>query len=395
MSRILYVDACAGASGDMLAGALLDLGWPLSELAAMVESMGLAGEVAVSEDAQMHQGLAARRLEVQDLHHHQQHHAPHHHRHLADVLALLERLPEPVGEAAARVFRRLAEAEARVHGAAVEDVHFHEVGALDAIVDVTAFCAGLAWLGRPRLVVSPLPLGRGFVNCAHGRLPLPAPAVMNLLVGAPISPWPAEEETVTPTGAALLTTLADAWGGLPAMRLTRVGVGGGSRTGSHAPNVCRLFLGSEGGEILADSVVEIVCHLDDMSPEDLPVALESLIAAGALDAAAAPLAMKKGRMGLALTVLAAPERAEELAALVLEQTSSLGVRLRTLERRLAPRRVVEVQGPWGPARVKVAQVGRTLRLHPEADDVARICRQTGLPPAEVRRRLEDAARGHV
>jgi uncharacterized protein (TIGR00299 family) protein len=298
-----------------------------------------------------------------------------------------------VGAPAARVFTRLAEAEAKVHGKGLEDIHFHEVGAVDAIVDVTAFCAGLAWLGSPRLVCSPLPLGRGFVQCAHGRLPLPAPAVLNLLAGAPVWEWPAREETVTPTGAALVSTLAE-FAPMPAMVLAATGLGGGSRASSHAPNVVRLLLGEEAqAGALADEVSELTCHLDDMSPEDLPMVFARLMSAGALDVAAAPLIMKKGRPGLALTVLCPPALAEEMASLVLAQTTTLGVRLARLGRRILPREVITVDSPWGPARVKRARVGEGWRTHPEADDVARICRETGLAPQEVRERLAALAQG--
>jgi uncharacterized protein (TIGR00299 family) protein len=302
-----------------------------------------------------------------------------------------------VGVPAARVFTRLAEAEAKVHGKGLEDVHFHEVGAVDAIVDVTAFCAGLAWLGVQRLVCSPLPLGRGFVQCAHGRLPLPAPAVLNLLAGAPVIAWPAAEETVTPTGAALVSTLAE-FAPMPAMRLLAAGLGGGSRVSSHAPNVVRLILGEQAGAgaqadegAQSDEVSELTCHLDDMSPEDLPMVFERLMTAGALDVAAAPLIMKKGRPGLALAVLCPPALAEEMASLVLSQTTTLGVRLARLGRRILPREIIRVESPWGTVRVKRARVGQSWRYHPEADDVARICRETGLAPHEVRRVIEHAA----
>lgn len=390
MSRVLYVDACGGASGDMLAGALLGLGWPLAELERLVQAMGLDG-VRLAEDRPMHKGLACRRLVVEF--------PPEQpHRHLKHVLEYIGRLPEDIAGAAKRVFHRLAEAEARVHGCSPEQVHFHEVGAVDAMVDVTAFCAGLAWLGWPRVVCWPLPLGRGFVDCAHGRLPLPAPAVAHLLEGRPVTAWPDEGETVTPTGAALLSALAHEFGPMPAMTLAKAGWGGGSRpSGPAGPNALRLLLGQAsdiaadaGAE--ADAVVEIVCHLDDQSPEDLPMLIARLMAAGALDAAAAPLYMKKGRPGLALTVLARTEQAEAMAELVLAQTTTLGVRLRPCRRRTLAREVVEVTSPWGQARVKRALAGGHWRLHPEADDVARICGQTGLPPEAVRQELARLAR---
>ena len=376
MAKLLYIDAAGGLSGDMLAGALLDLGWPLSELEGLIKRMDLSG-VKVSHLRVDHQGLSASRLEVE---------VPisQPHRHLADVLALVQRLPEPVAKMASRVFNRLAEAEGKVHGVPPSQVHFHEVGAADALVDVAAFCAGLNWLGVERVICSPLPLGRGFVKAAHGRLPLPAPAVLNLLEGVPIIAWPAEEETVTPTGAALASTLAHEFGPLPAMTLSAVGTGGGSRPSRVSPNVARLILGQPLAQPQGDQVTEIVCHLDDQSPEEIPLIFERLMEAGALDVAACPLYMKKGRPGLMLTVLSRPETSEELAALVLEQTTSLGVRLRPVVRRLLPRQSLTVETPWGPARVKRTQAGGTVRLHPEAEDVARICRRTHLAPARVR-----------
>ncbi|MEW5913654.1 MAG: nickel pincer cofactor biosynthesis protein LarC [Thermodesulfobacteriota bacterium] len=385
MGNLLYIDLCGGASGDMLAGALIDLGWPLAELQALVAALGLP-EVKVSAQVVEHSGISCRRLTVECP-------APQPHRHLSHVLEHLRGLPPEVGRAAGRVFERLAQAEARVHGMSPEEVHFHEVGAVDAMVDVAAFCGGLAWLGWPRVVCSPPPLGRGFVQCAHGKLPLPAPAVLHLLEGRPIAAWPGQQETVTPTGAALVSTLAQDFGGLPAMRLQRVGVGGGSRTGDAGPNILRLLLGQEEDGLAADRVVEITCHLDDMTPEELALAMERLLAAGALDVAAAPLIMKKGRLGHRLTVLSPPHLAPELAAATLRQTTSLGVRLQTLERRVLARRVQEVESPWGPARVKIASVDGQLRFHPEAEDVARICAQTGLAPQQVRLELIRLAQG--
>lgn len=407
MPRILYIDACGGLSGDMLAGALLDLGWPLAELQALVAALGLEGVELQRVDAR-HMGVAASRLGVkvhgvvpdqppQHDHGHGHHHHGHHHDHghhhqgpqprrgLPEILALLRRLPAEVGLPAARVFERLASAEAQVHGTTPQEVHFHEVGAVDAMVDVVAFCAGLHWLGVERVVCSPLPLGRGFVDCAHGRLPLPAPAVVNLLAGLPVVGWPAPVETVTPTGAALVSTLADGFGDMPAMRLLSQGWGGGSRPSQGGPNLVRLMLGEAAGAGLQeDSVAELVCHLDDQSPEDLPMIYERLLKEGALDVAAAPLIMKKGRPGLMLTVLCPPEHAEDMARLVLTQTTSLGLRLRLAERRVLPREQISVDTPWGPVLVKRARVGEGWRYHPEADEVARICRETGLAPGEVR-----------
>ncbi len=383
MGKVLYVDAYAGASGDMLAGALLDMGWPIDELRQLSQAMGLS-DVGLDVALEERSHIAAKRLAVDDS-------GPQPHRHLRHVLEHLEKLPGDIGDAAARVFRRLAEAEGKVHGINPEHVHFHEVGAVDAIIDVTAFCAGLAWLGWPRVVCSPLPLGRGFVDCAHGRLPLPAPAVVALLEGVEVTAWPGLEETVTPTGAALLSALADRFGPMPQMTFERSGIGCGTRQGDYAPNILRLFAGSEKAAYPEDEVVEIVCHIDDQTPEDLPIIVERLMAAGALDVAAAPLVMKKGRPGMQLIVMAPPAMADALAAMTLEQTSSIGLRLRGCRRMVLERRGMEIQSPWGPARIKVAKADAGWRYHPEADDVARICRQTGLAPAAVRLKLSELA----
>lgn len=380
MAGLLYIDAAGGLSGDMLAGALLDMGWPLDDLRGHIQAMGLQ-HVAVSHAREMHMAMTAGRLQVDAGDHHP-------HRHLADIKAMLARLPRELAQMAGRVFDRLARAEAEVHGVSIEDIHFHEVGAADAMVDVTAFCAGLLWLGSPRVICSPLPLGRGFVDCLHGRLPLPAPAVLRLVQGFPVTSWPGDEETVTPTGAALVTTLADNFGPLPDMIFNSIGIGGGSRPSTAGPNICRLLAGEPAPQAAtADQVIEIVCHIDDQSAEDLPIIIERLMAAGALDAAASPLLMKKGRPGLALTVMADPAEAERLADLVLEQTTTLGVRLRTWGRRMLPRQIITVPSPWGEVRVKRAEINGHVRLHPEADDIARICRDTGLPPAVVRARI--------
>ncbi|MCB2225137.1 MAG: nickel pincer cofactor biosynthesis protein LarC [Desulfarculaceae bacterium] len=386
MGKLLYVDACGGASGDMLAGGLIGLGWPVEELAGHLKAMGLE-QVEVSAATAEHLGILANRLEVKAPH-------EHHHRHLSHILKLLARLPENIGGPAAKVFRRLAEAEARVHGTTPEEVHFHEVGAADAIADVVAFCAGLVWLGSPRIVCSPLPMGSGTVKAAHGVLPLPAPAVLNLLEGLPVYPSPIKGETVTPTGAAILSALAHEFGPPPAMSLAKTGIGGGTRPSGELPNILRLWLGREDAAGSGDRIVEIVAHLDDMNPEDLPLVIARLMQAGALDAAAAPLIMKKGRLGFSLSVMSPPELAEELAALVLEQTTSLGVRLRPVERRTLPREVITVDSPWGPAKVKRAWVGGAWRVHPEADEVGRIALETGLPPAQIRARLAALAEEH-
>ena len=422
MPKILYIDACAGLSGDMLAGALLDLGWPLDNLKQLVELLGLH-EVELEQVRMEHGGIMASRLEVKvhehrHSHRHGHEHEPghhhghehghdhdhshdrhesghHHHRNLPHILELLQKLPAQVGEPASRVFKRLAEAEAKVHGTTPEEVHFHEVGAADAIVDITAFCAGIHWLGVEEIVCSALPLGRGFVKCAHGRIPLPAPAVLNLIEGLPVKTWPEEGETVTPTGAALVSTLGSDFGDMPAMRLEKTGIGCGTRVNKFAPNIVRLLLGqrSPGSISKRDEVVEIVCHIDDMNPEDLPLAYERLFENGALDVACAPLFMKKGRPGQQMIVMSRPEDADALADCILKETTSLGVRIRPAQRRILPRRMVKVDTPWGEVRVKLAAAGELQKAHVEAEDLMNICRDTGQSPAQVRQTVLELMKG--
>ena len=417
--KVLYIDACAGASGDMLAGALLDLGWPLDELKKLIKQMGLEHEANVSIDHPVHQSIRTTRLNVELLealpkshhdhahhhdhdhtHHHEHHkethdhHAVHHHSHnhhnmrgLSQILQLLQTLPENIAKPASQVFHNLAVAEAKVHGCDVEDVHFHEVGAVDAIVDIVAFCAGIAWLKPNRILCSSLPLGRGFVHCAHGVMPLPAPAVLNLLEGVPVTSWNENQETVTPTGAALLSTLVDEFVAMPAFTLLKTGIGGGSRPSTTNANLLRMLWGRQ-QRLLNDQVAEISCNVDDQLGEDFPFISEKLMSAGALDVAAVPLLMKKGRPALRIDVLCHESKVRELAALLLEQTTSLGVRVAQKQRYLLPRQTSALPTPWGEVKIKSAQLASgALRYHPEAEDVLRISRETGLAPSLVRQKI--------
>lgn len=420
--KLLYIDASAGASGDMLAGAMLDLGWPLAELENLISLMGLGHEVRVGVDNPVHHGIRTSRLRV-DLpghdhkhdhdhshdhkHHHSHdnchiHHADdahghsqsghehihdHEHRGLSQIISILNALPAHISEPAIKVFDNLAAAEARAHGITKEEVHFHEVGAVDAIVDIVAFCAALAWLKADKVVCSPLPLGRGFVNCAHGCLPLPAPAVLNLLENVPITGWPEEEETVTPTGAALLCTLADEFGSMPAFILHAGGIGGGSRPSKGRANLLRVVVG-ESKEAALDQVAELSCNIDDQLGEDFPFISESLMAAGALDVSACPLLMKKGRPALRIDVLCQVADIQPMCAMLLKLSTSLGVRVAIKERYILPREIISVKTPWGRVRVKTATASDDAkRYHPEADDVIEICRRTGLSPQVVRQKI--------
>ncbi|MBN1956462.1 MAG: nickel pincer cofactor biosynthesis protein LarC [Anaerolineae bacterium] len=375
MSTILYLDLFSGASGDMLLGALVDLGLPLDDLRVDLEKLDLSG-YELEVERQVRHGLSGTRLHVHDLAQAQPA------RHLSDVRRLIQEsaLSPAVQSRSLAAFERLGRAEAGVHGVALEKVHFHEVGAVDSLVDIVGFAAGLERLGVTQVYSSPVPLGSGTIETAHGRLPVPAPATLALLaeVGAPTCPHPAQTEIVTPTAAALLAEYATF--AYPPLRVRAVGYGFGQKEFPWA-NAVRAWIGEAapaGPE--RDQVVLLACNLDDATGEELGYAMERLLAAGALDVWCTSVQMKKGRPGILLAVLSPPEQAEALAGVMLRETPTLGVRFSTLERVKADRRGREVETPWGLVRVKEKWLnGECFALSPEYDDCARIAREQGLP----------------
>ena len=313
------------------------------------------------------------------------------HRHLRDVEAVLDRadLPATVRSRSLAVFARLAQAEAEVHGTSVEAVHFHEVGAADALVDVAGALLGLESLGVERVHASPPRLGRGVVRSAHGLIPVPAPATVVLLRGSPVEIGESACELTTPTGAALLATLVEDWGPPPAFRLGRVGTGAGSRELAEQPNVLRVFLGEAGEPVAAGSprharVAVLETALDDENPQYVGALLPRLLAAGALDAMVVPSVMKKGRPGMWLVVIAEPQRADALARLLLAETTSLGVRVRHDERLELERRAEVVETPFGRIALKVASLpGGGERAVPEFESLRETAERSGRTLREV------------
>ncbi len=391
-ARVLYFDAGSGASGDMLLGALVAAGAPLARIRGAIAGLGLE-RVRIRARSVIVSGIAARKIDVG---------APDdaHGRTFREIAAILDGgglVPE-VRDVATRVFRRLFEAEAEVHGAAVESVHLHEAGAIDAIVDVVGAVAGISELGPSRIACSPLTTGWGTVRCAHGLYPVPSPATLLLTRGVPTVPGSAEGERLTPTGAAILTTVVDAWGPPPPMRPVAVGYGAGDREFPDRPNLLRAIVGEEVGAGPPEPEVAVVeCALDDVDPQRLAFAAERLFAAGALDVEIASVSMKKGRAGRRVTVLTRPDDVAAIGRVLLRETGSLGLRWR-LERRLeAERGFVEVATGAGPVRVKVASLdGRPYHAWPEYEDCAAAARRAGVPLEDVRRealRLYETARG--
>ena len=384
-SRTLYLDCFSGISGDMFLAALLHAGLDQDLLRRDLEGLGLEGvQVQVSQGQE--QGIACCRLRVEAP-------AAPPLRHLPDLLAILEQSPLDAGikDQGAAIFQRLARAEATVHGLDINQVHFHEIGAVDTIIDVVGVLCGLHHLGVRQVIASPLPWGRGFVDCAHGRLPLPAPAVCELLRDIPVQGIETEHELVTPTGAALVTELASGFGPLPPMRIIQTGYGGGSfqgRTG--LPNLLRVHLGTREDVTEAQEVEVIETQLDDWSGEGLPHLNDLLFDAGALDVSVSPLLMKKGRPGQLLRVLAPPAAAHTLKELILSQTTAIGLRFRREQRLTLPRRPVTISTPWGKITAKEVQTPRGPVIHPEYEACRALAEQSGQPLLQIYRAVHAA-----
>ena len=370
VERLLYVDAIGGVAGDMLLGALLDAGAPLDDVRAGLRGLGIAGLELAVEPTERH-GLAATSLRVL---------APdeHVHRDWAEVRTLLDRagLPPRAHARAHETFRRLAHAEGRVHRVPPDQVRFHEVGAIDALADVCGVALALEALGVDRVDCSPLPAGRGLVRAAHGVLPLPAPATLELLRGAPLHGVDIDVELVTPTGAALVAALAEErFGALPPMALDDVGYGAGARELPDRPNVVRVLLGSAvtgPGSDARRPAVLVECTLDDLPGELVADAVAACLEAGALDGWVAPVQMKKGRPGIVLTAVARPAREAPVAEAMLRHTTTLGVRVLPVVRWELDRERHTVSVDGQSVAVKVGRLAdEVVNLAPEHDDVAR------------------------
>jgi uncharacterized protein (TIGR00299 family) protein len=392
--RSAHFDPVTGASGDMILAALVDAGAPLGDLRAGLSSLPVPAFRLDTEEVRV-RGFRARRLvlEIPD---------EKDHRHLPEVKRILAggSLPAPVVGRANEVFERLAEAEARSHGIPAEKVHFHEVGALDAILDIAGACLALHLLEVDTVTFSPLRLGTGEVDSAHGRIPVPVPAVLELTRGVPTVRTDVRAELLTPTGAAILTTLGRPEGGESALVAEAVGVGAGTRELEGRPNVLRVTVGTRAAAPDAggipwetDEVVVLEANLDDMSGELLPGVIDAALDAGALDAWLTPIIMKKGRPAHVVSVIAEPARAEPLAALLLRETTTFGVRRHACARRKLARRFEELATPWGPVRVKIGNLGGgDTRVTPEYESCREIAIRAGLPLHRVVREVEDLIR---
>ena len=380
-----WLDLSAGASGDMLLGALVDAGVPLDVPAAAVAALPVERIRLVMEEATRH-GLGATRVHV---------HAPEssEHRTWASVRSLLTEadLPAPVRDGALAVFERLAVAEGRVHRVPPEEVHFHEVGALDALADVVGVVAGFEHLRLAELTASPVALGSGSARSAHGVVPIPAPAVLELLTGRPVVGGAVPAEMCTPTGAALVAERVQAWTTLPPMWIGRIGVGAGGRDPEELPNVVRLVLG-EPHEPASSGPVVLESNVDDLDPRLWPGVLDALFAAGASDAWLTPIVMKKGRPAHMLSALCRPDAVRTVEGTLFATTSTIGVRIVPVHKRALERSQTSIEVLGGRVGVKVAvHDGQVVNVSVEYDDVAALARELGLPGKEVLRAATAAA----
>lgn len=377
--RTLYFDCFSGAGGDMIVASLIDAGASFAELECALSGLGLSG-YRVSAEKVRKQGFAATRFNVEVDPGKQPH------RHLRDIVAILEKanLSDGVRNRAIAVFERLADAEAEAHGTSRDKVHFHEVGAVDAIVDIVAAMIALELLAPERIVCSPLVTGSGTVTCEHGVMPVPAPATAILLKGVPLVESAERGELLTPTAAAILTTVANSFGPKPAMAIEQIGLGAGTRETATLPNVCRVMLGTATGEGGGESVVVLETNLDDASGEWLGRCMERLLGAGALDVYFQPIYMKKCRPGVLLTVLCEHADAAMCETIVFEETSTFGMRRRVCGRVTLDRRTETVQTPYGDVRIKVGlRDGRTMSASAEYEDCVKAAERHGVAVKQV------------
>jgi uncharacterized protein (TIGR00299 family) protein len=385
MSRVLYFDCFSGASGDMVLGALLDLGVPLDGLRSALASLVPAG-CQLSATRVARSGISAIQFGVSEAGHQNDAAGHARHRGLADILAMIAGadLPARVKQRASELFDRLGRIEAAIHQVPVERVHFHEVGALDSIVDIVGSVWAIDTLAVDRIVSSALNTGSGTVQTAHGRLPVPAPATLKLLEGVPVYATDVQGELVTPTGALLVAGHASSYGPMPRMTVQKSGYGAGSRDVLGQPNVLRAIVGEEVGGGSGDRALVMECNIDDMNPQFLGGLIERALEAGALDVFFGPVQMKKNRPGTLVTVLAPPEARDVILDVLFRETTTIGVRFHEVERECLSREWTTVTTPFGPVRVKVARRGQTvMNAAPEYDDCASLAAAAHVAVREV------------
>ena len=379
--KIAYFDCNSGASGDMLLASLLDAGLQLDELYQAIFSLGLEKQCRIKARKVLKNHISATQVIIEPSREQQ---IP---RRLSDIKKIIQEssLPDEVKARSINVFQRLGNVEAKIHGCPVEEIHFHEVGAVDSIVDIVGVLMGLKILDIRGVFASSLPLGSGFVATEHGNLPLPAPATIELLKGVPVYDSGIRAEMVTPTAAALLTEVAEQFGGVPAMKIMGVGYGAGSRDLPDRPNIVRVIIGQRNDEsnVESDLVGILETNVDDSSPEFLGYLMERLLEEGALDVAFFPAQMKKNRPGVQVQVIGLPHDTQRLSQIVFEETTTLGIRVRFEQRWVAIRETSALDSPWGKIKVKVVKGQDRAVFVPEYEECRAIASKHNIPLKEV------------
>ena len=378
-----YFDCFAGASGDMILASLFDLGFEKQDLLESIRELGI-GEIDVQVKDVTRKGIRAKSFEFTS----KVNVEP---RSSGEIHSIIDRsgLSLVVRERSLRAFDLLADAESKVHGVEKSEVHFHEVGALDSIIDVVGSMIGMEKLGIDSVMSSPLALGRGSIDCEHGTIPVPSPATLEIATGLPVRGWLLEGELTTPTGAAILKACATGFGEIPSMRLSAVGYGAGSRDLDRIPNIIRLLVG-ERSDYEADRVVLVETNIDDMNPQFFSHLYPDLFATGALDVWTASILMKKGRPGFLLKVLAERQDVSTIVDFLLRETTTSGVRMMEVERVKLPRQSREVETRYGKVKVKVFRIDTTERCAPEYGDCLRIARTEGVSVSDVMEEAKNA-----
>jgi len=372
--RIAYIDCMSGISGDMTLGALVDAGVDLAALNTAIESLGIAGCHLVATEVKKN-GFRATQVTVE----HQPEHAHRHLHHITDMIDA-SALTERQKDLAKRIFTRLGEAEAKVHGTTIRKVHFHEVGAVDSIADIVGSAVAWDLLAVDRIVASPVPTGRGAIEIAHGRVSIPAPATAELLAGIPLAESFVESELTTPTGAAILATLVDQFGPLPAMTVEKIGYGAGQRDLKDQANLLRIFVGETADNATSDQVWVLETNLDDTSGEVIGYCTTKLLEAGALDVYTTSIQMKKNRPGVMLSVLSPAEKVEKLERILFRETSTLGVRRWPVSRHKLERKEHTVETEWGAIAGKLGWIaGQAPSFSPEFESCQRVAAERGVP----------------
>jgi len=403
MKKLAYLECPTGIAGDMCLGALVHAGVPLDYLIEKLRLLGISNEYELRTELVHRNGQEATKVHVDlidddhDHHHHEDHHV--HARHLPEIerMILAARLPSQAESMSLAVFRKLAEAEGAVHGVAPEKVHFHEVGATDAIVDIVGTCLGLDWLGIEQFYCSPLPTGGGTIKAAHGQMSVPTPAVLKLWEyrQVPVYSNGIEKELVTPTGAAIAVTLASSFGSPPPMSIKKIGLGAGSRQ-LPLPNILRLWIGEEVPAVTTnnfattspeiETVAVLETQIDDLSPQAIAYTFDALLSSGALDVFTQPIVMKKSRQGVLLTVICYPEKQSICEEILFRETTTLGIRSSLQQRSILQREIQTVLTPYGEVRVKIAgRNGNITNVQPEYEDCAQLAQENNVSWREIHR----------